>query len=1329
MGQDQRIKPPAGFILDSKKPEIPIPPPNFVLNPSGQEVPTPPSGFTLDPMVRTKPKLPWGQIALDTAKGAMGDVGGVLKGVAETGFTAATGIPSYLMGVAGQTGKTFLDLWKGGFRDLPADAPDPSVLFPYLLEKLGEEEKTKEAIAAWGTYQPESQLGRDFSRAAFAPVELFFKGVDQVAKLASDDPTMQAGVRYLGDLALLFVIPKAKALIKESLRTKIPIDVSKLKDFIEESKEVPEKFKQKARSVLTQKPRGAPKPKTDIEVALEAMEQREGTYLPRARPEYKEPPKEAKIPAPEKEVIPKKGTYNLAKISIEDPTGKIEVFEIPHDKVKGIQDYADKKGIEISVGKPFQGRRKEYYSPSAHEKTIRDFISAVDEHTEKTWARWEKGEALEHTIDKIDTEVREAQKTVGPEVGLSVELTQPMKAKKKFVFEDPEIERRFEVARGIPKPSLPTRAKELIASLKNKITRTYEHLPNTGEYIEVKTALKSLEKQPGVTSDTALRALHGITVKLDKHSKDIFRRKVILDDLVREAEMGHDLPFGFTEKIVKSELSRLDSKISESPQIKAALSKDNKVLEAIKKDYTYWAKEVGFDVESRLTKTDYFRHQVLQYARIKAVATTGKKLKIPTGRGFLKERKGSEFDINTDYFEARYEVMAQMLYDTEVFKAIKKIEPASIHKKVKAEAKKRGFDDWHKAIPEGYVAWQPREGHVFYLADTLPAKIARQVLEGGLDELGVLSESLKKSLAVGKKRKEWVIKKEVARTLDDLHPSPPNWAAQLSKKGLRAWKIWTLISPRRWFKYNLRNQTGDMDAVFVGNPSGFKKGPQSMKELSDLFLSDKPMTKDMKNWFNRGGMESTLQAQELGDIKQLRLFRKFYEEKGGIEKIPEKAWKKYWKTARLTTDFREAVLRYANYLDYLEQMKKNPTGKPKNFGASLPDEVMGLKDVKDRAFRLSNELLGAYDEISVFGQALRNHIYPFWSWKELNFRRYVRFFKNAARDNKAAISIGKKLAKTSPLVALKIGRFMLKATAFWTLLQVWNNVFFPDEEAELPKEVKGRAHIIFGRDKNGKVQYFSRIGALSDFLEWFGLDAAPHLVSSWLSGKKSMRDIAKEMAQAPVNQMVQGLSPLIKTPMELATRRALFPDTFNPKTIRDRGLHIARSLGLENEYKAIAGIPSEPYKETLPLSFIYKSDPLQTAYYEIADMKSEYLKRFGKKGEGFWLTPRSNALYNLKLAHRYGDKEAEKKYLKEYLQYHVLEFQETDKTTKEFVQSVITGLKNALITNLHPLAGLNENEKKAFLKSLDEEDREIFVKAMRFYNEALIGTTDIDIKE
>ena len=51
------------------------------------------------------------------------------------------------------------------------------------------------------------------------------------------------------------------------------------------------------------------------------------------------------------------------------------------------------------------------------------------------------------------------------------------------------------------------------------------------------------------------------------------------------------------------------------------------------------------------------------------------------------------------------------------------------------------------------------------------------------------------------------------------------------------------------------------------------------------------MTSELRDWFERGGMESTLQAQELGDLKTLATFSNKYNQKNKTEDIPLNIWK------------------------------------------------------------------------------------------------------------------------------------------------------------------------------------------------------------------------------------------------------------------------------------------------------------------------------------------------------------------------------------------------------------------------------------------------------
>jgi len=837
-------------------------------------------------------------------------------------------------------------------------------------------------------------------------------------------------------------------------------------------------------------------------------------------------------------------------------------------------------------------------------------------------------------------------------------------------------------------------------TLAHKITREYEHLPRTKEFAQLRFDLLKLSKQKQFVSGKATEAVRNLVKGLSKRELKVFERKVMYDDLLQTALAGEALPFGYeSAEEIQNELSNIESYMT--PNIRRAILERGIMWNQIKSDYIAAMKSIGLDVEKKLKRVDYFRHQVLEHIESKGLYGTGKRLTKPVNRGFQKQRRGSRLDINPNFVGPETEVISQMLYDIQVAKVLKTVDTHYNHiDEFRKQAKEAQKDDpditWQDLIKgTDYVVWQPLPGHSFFLTNAVPDALAESLMRGFL-EANIDPAMVKQVLAMGGPRKQWVVKSEVAQTLDNIQlPPSTNVFAQAHRRLLKGWKIWQLISPRRWFKYGARNLTGDADAVFAGNPASFLKVPQAAKEIVSAMVLHNEPTQNFSDWSERGGIASTLQAQEIDDLKELARASHLY----GSSLNP---WKMYWKIARLSQDVREATLRYASYLSYLQQMEKND-GIPKNFGASMKSEILGLSDIKDRAFWLSNDLLGAYDRVGLFGQSLRAHLFPFWSWKEANARRYFRLFANAIQDKNLCAASGRKLlgaVATTPFRAYRVGKFALKATAFWGLLQLWNHMKFPDEEEELPEHVKNRPHIILGRDKNGDINYFSRVGALPDLLEWMGLDGAIDYVNKWSTGKMTLKDIAMEMAKAPVNIVAQGAEPFGKLTYELFTNQSLFPDVFEPSTIRDKLYHVCKQFGLENEYGLISNKPSRPYKESVKNTFMYSSDPLEAAYYDFSKLKRDFLTSINKGGKGFWITPRGNALYYARQALRFKDQEAARKYMEEYLR----------------LGGSVKGLKSA-IENLGPLAGLSQVDRIRFLATLTVEDKKKLVMAYKFYLE------------
>ena len=293
------------------------------------------------------------------------------------------------------------------------------------------------------------------------------------------------------------------------------------------------------------------------------------------------------------------------------------------------------------------------------------------------------------------------------------------------------------------------------------------------------------------------------------------------------------------------------------------------------------------------------------------------------------------------------------------------------------------FKTWRDFQPEGYVEFYPRESSMFAMAHTVKEGVAEKLLEDELEKAEVTIADLTRVLTVWK-REPYIVPVEVAATLESMAPKEPSFWLRPFMWITRKW-----MGPRRFVKYSIRNQTGDVDAVIAGDHTLLttKRGrsmiSRAARELATSLFRGRRLSGDQLDWFERGGSGTTMRAQELKEVGTLRVFRERFSrgtnDQDGLALLLEyvkKPFSGYMDVVGAVGDWREGMLRYAAYLHYLESMRGN-SGVPHNFGASRPDEIMGLADYKDRAFKLSNELLGAYDSIGEFGKAMRRGPIPF----------------------------------------------------------------------------------------------------------------------------------------------------------------------------------------------------------------------------------------------------------------------------------------------------------------------------------------------------------------
>ncbi|MEN6358164.1 MAG: strawberry notch-like NTP hydrolase domain-containing protein [Armatimonadota bacterium] len=1045
-----------------------------------------------------------------------------------------------------------------------------------------------------------------------------------------------------------------------------------------------------------------------------------------------------------------------------------------------------------------------------------------------------------------------------------------------FEFDNPDLESNWkENSKPITSKGFLSKIVECFHGLPALATRTYKDIPRTGFYAEANEALRVLGHQKSVQNSEAVRLIHGILIDLeyDPAAFDLFNRRIVLADFAETAAEGMQLPGGWDADTADAELKRVDEAINGNSKIEDALSVRRSVLEQVTQGYIAANKAVGYDPSKNLKRQDYFRHMVLDKMNLKYAGTmgTGKRVGVKKGRGFLKARKGSNLDISYNYVQSEWEVLSQMLYDTQIAKALKRIQDnydikedlkleaahrnvsailphfedvakeltesednTSGHKYTAEEAMRRmlnwkqsaaidglqkmalnddlpagrageyedllnelvdnylhnrsiksvmGEDwtpadrielpewahnrlmqymnyllqehggepgsgkaamffhgirekkqyikaalgdeylDWRDLVSEvpapggqGYAIFQPDRGNVFYQTESSSEQLAGKIFEGVMELGDVPLDKLRNVLVLGGKRREWVLPEGITATLENLPRTRTDDPVLdfVAGKPLNLWKQYQLLNPERAIKYNLRNLSGDIEPVIMMNPGILKYVPQSARELYQMYRTSRLPQGTLKDWMDRGGEQGLLQAQEMGELNDLAIFSKLLNKNAGVLGIPKELFLKYWRTARLATDFRESLLRYAAYLEYLDEVNN---GTLKNHGGSKRTEVEGLHDPRDKAYKLSNELLGAYDEISQLGRSIRKYVAPFWSWQEVNFGRTVRMFRNTLEDAPGA----KARAGFTKAVftALRLAKFGILASALWSILSAWNYLHFSKEEDELPDDIKSKPHLIFGRDaKTGDILYLSRLGAVNDFTEWFGADTAPSDIQAYLNGDKSIMEIFSDDAKKPVNKMAQAINPWVKTYTELSTKEKLYPDIFNPQSYKDRGEYLADSVSLGDEYRKLTGKPSRPTRENAERYFADVSDPEQSAYYDILGEKTGFLKKHGKGGDrGGNDNPKSTALWNYKRALRWGDIKSARKFYKQYFK-----LGGTDRGIEQSfkMNDPLYGLGSGKPQEYDPTAEVQAETKpdlrKAFIHSLNKAQRKKLKMAIRYYN-------------
>lgn len=646
-------------------------------------------------------------------------------------------------------------------------------------------------------------------------------------------------------------------------------------------------------------------------------------------------------------------------------------------------------------------------------------------------------------------------------------------------------------------------------------------------------------------------------------------------------------------------------------------------------------------------------------------------------------------------------------------------------------------------VKQGYVDWNPDNSLNLRRAFTLEERLMEQVQK----ESGWINvNEFRKALIVSKKGKDWFIRRELAAALDkDIIRQYSDPAASFVRGTLRGWKAWTLINPSRVVKYNLNNSSGDFDIAFTVDPGILKFGFQSAKDLFDFkrllgirkpkgikekiaaiplplpakvgkitlrptrakLLREarfKKLTPEMKEALELRVVDSGFVGADLGkigeqgynsliDARDPTLIKQVFNFPG-----------QWWEKSVAWTNWRENVLRLSAWRRAKEQLAKGKkiywTSKKWEIDA-ITEKTAGKNWRNIKAAKLAREAIGDYGNISQAGRWLREHSIPFYSFMEINFGRYLRLFKNLKEEGRSGAGIASRATLIAgKQLATKTAALAIRMNFYYAAIQIYNNTFFPDLERKMFDQ-KRQLHLIWGENPDGTIAGIRMQGSFSDFLNWFALEDFIFDIGDLFNKRSTVGDKVIDAMWATGSKIVNSIRPLVKLPVELLTGLSFFPSINNPRPIRDKLDHVAKTLSVSGPFRTFTGRFTRGWKNEMSRVLFQTSNPGENAYYSIMKKKFDFLDKQGEELRITTIGKQANALFYFKQA---------------------MKWEQFDQAENMLVEFLAQGGNPKRVAemkkNLSPLANFKNNTVKAeFFRTLSKEDIEALKEAQRWINE------------
>ena len=867
------------------------------------------------------------------------------------------------------------------------------------------------------------------------------------------------------------------------------------------------------------------------------------------------------------------------------------------------------------------------------------------------------------------------------------------------------------------------------------------------EYFRLGEALQRAKMDPAKTKLIQER-MAKLEERLNRDPFQLFRRLVLYRDLwwrgtYLKTEDGKPitLPMGLTVDEVQGQLRKLTAAIA---QHKDGLA----ITEALRRHYALTdelQKSIlahGEIIPESLRNPLYFPHHMIDSwtGRIDRVRASTEE----DFRRYLIAPQGSGKLIQTDYLKAMYLHTADVLaHNARVDLVQKYWQPYDISDQLKAQHGAAWNKPWN--IPPGYKLFTPfrklplRMDYVLsreVLADKLGVLFNDGDLRERLGEAGrvlkVKPEDLHAAMVAGEKI-QWALPEEIADALNGIarreaaasNPGLGHAIGLPFRKLNSFWKGTKLFAPWNWIRYEYGNLSTDaIDKVLAADPGAAKYLARAAREIWNSDTGEQ--TPEFKA-AQREGVFDTVTAGEAGDLMKLPAFQEFLTP--GEKKL--ETVKRILGGPARGSKFREATFRYANFLANLERLRAGQ--EPVYAGAfhgdieALGEDVDGQRRMLDgeelnyaKAAEISLRTFGDYSSVSQATQWLRQYMMPFASWQDVNFRYHANVLRNladglmgkqgdVATARKAALRYAG-LRVVSTLIAVGIAKELWNQFG-GPMMGLWDD---DDLESKLSEQDRRKGHLLLGKDKEGKPMVLYTPSAWSDVAEWVGGQNMKRLIMEWARGQIGLDqvvvDYMKQLGPDSLNKLAGSIGPLAKGLYETTSGKSTFPDVLDQRNIPpadkwwrlvgtmtdDRIVNTLRSAFDEDYY-------SQPALEQLQqiILQVRRRDPEQWSYYEVREDASDWKEaKTGKRSEfGSYDAPEAQALRNFRKAIYRGDVANAERFYNRLIAFGY---------TAERL--------DASIRNQHPLADLNEAERKEYLQTLTPKQRQELELATKYYN-------------